>query len=119
MDREPSPFPELKYEEAEVEHERGISRLFMNEEEVDDVDEYGVTGFRYENGELLRALDEDAIVFSWVDSATRSLEEANKLVKKRIEEGGGGGGEENVSVTSHGLIYKSKEHCSKIFIQFL
>ena len=40
MDREPerSPPPELKYDEAEEEHERGMSRPFMSEED-DDVEE--------------------------------------------------------------------------------
>ena len=59
MDRDPPP-PELKYDDAEVEHERGISFPFMNDDD-DDVDEYGLDGFRYENGELLRARDDDAI----------------------------------------------------------
>lgn len=45
MDREPSPPPELKYEDAEVEQERGMSRPFINEED-EEVDEYGVEGFR-------------------------------------------------------------------------
>ena len=50
----------MKYDDAEVEHERGISFPFMNDDD-DDVDEYGLDGFRYENGELLRARDDDAI----------------------------------------------------------
>lgn len=62
MDRDPSPPPELKYEDAEEEQERGISLPFINEED-EEVEEYGVEGFRCENGELLRARDDDAI---WV-----------------------------------------------------
>lgn len=63
MDREePSPPPaELKYEDAEDEQERGMSRPFMNEEEDEEADENCVDGFRCENGELLRAREDDAI----------------------------------------------------------
>ena len=78
MDWEPNPLLELKCKEAEEEHERNISRLFMNEDEVDKVDEYGLDSLLYENGELLRARDEDAIKFSWVDSTSQCLEGANK-----------------------------------------
>lgn len=66
MDRGPSPPPELKYEDAEEEQERGMSRPFINEDD-EEVEEYGVEGFRYENGELLRARDDDAI-----ESVTRT-----------------------------------------------
>lgn len=61
MDRELSPPPELKNEAAEEEHERGTIRLFMKEEEDEADDAYGVDGLRYENGELLRAREDDAI----------------------------------------------------------
>lgn len=46
MDLEPTPFPELlKNEEAEDEHDRGMSFPFMNEDEDED-EEYGLDGFR-------------------------------------------------------------------------
>jgi hypothetical protein len=63
MDREPptpSPPPELKNDDADEEHERGTIRLFTKEED-DEVEEYGVEGLRYENGELLLARDDEAI----------------------------------------------------------
>lgn len=60
MDREPSPPPALKYDAADDEHERGTIRPFIKEED-DDVEENGVDGLRYENGELLRAREEEAI----------------------------------------------------------
>lgn len=60
MDREPYPPPELKYVDADDEQERGISLLLRNED-VEDVEENGLGDFRYENGELLLAREEDAI----------------------------------------------------------
>lgn len=46
MDLEPSPLPELlRNEEADDEHDRGISFPFINEDDDED-DEYGLDGFR-------------------------------------------------------------------------
>ena len=127
MDREPpapSPPPELKYDEAEEEQERGTIRLLMKEEE-DEVEEYGVEGLRYENGELLLAREDEAIRVSesnhWVsdsDESTQSdsnlalveekkkKEEVEKKNRERERE------EENVSDISHGFRIKSEEHCA-------
>ena len=63
MDREPYPLPEFKYEDVD-EHVRGISLLL----EVEEVDENGLKGFLYENGELLLAREEDAILAKVCDS---------------------------------------------------
>lgn len=46
MDLEPSPLPELlRNEEADDEHDRGISFPFINDDDDED-DEYGLDGFR-------------------------------------------------------------------------
>lgn len=45
---------------AEEEQERGRSRGLESEEE-EEVEEYGLAGLRYENGELLLARDEEAM----------------------------------------------------------
>lgn len=93
MDREPpapSPPPELKYDEAEEEQERGTIRLLMKEEE-DEVEEYGVEGLRYENGELLLAREDEAIRVSesnhWVSDSDESTQSGSNLalVEEKIE----------------------------------
>lgn len=70
MDREPYPLPELKYEDADDEHVRGISLLLINEE-AEEVEENGLEGFRYEKGELLLAREEDAILECLRDSLSQ------------------------------------------------
>ena len=50
----------MKNDDAEDEQERGINLPFTKEED-EEVEEYGVDGFRYENGELLRAREDEAI----------------------------------------------------------
>lgn len=55
--------PELKNDDAEEEHERGISLPFMKEED-EEVEEYGVDDFLCENGELLLAREDEAIKFT-------------------------------------------------------
>lgn len=50
MDREPNPPPELKNDDAEDEQVLGINLLLINDED-EEVDEYGVDGFRCENGD--------------------------------------------------------------------
>ena len=96
MDREPlapSPPPELKYDEAEEEQERGTIRLLMKEED-DEVEEYGVEGLRYENGELLLAREDEAIRVSesnhWVSDSDESTQSGSNLAlveeKKKKEE---------------------------------
>ena len=93
MDREPlapSPPPELKYDEAEEEQERGTIRLLMKEED-DEVEEYGVEGLRYENGELLLAREDEAIRVSesnhWVSDSDESTQSDSNLalVEEKIE----------------------------------
>lgn len=78
MDRPPlSPPPELKNDDDAVEeHERGISFPFMNEEDEEE-DECGVEGFRWENGELLRARDDDDDAIEFTHRVDYSVETNN------------------------------------------
>ncbi|GMN55866.1 hypothetical protein TIFTF001_024987 [Ficus carica] len=90
-----------------------MSRPVMNEDD-DEVDEKGLDGFRYENGELLRARDDDAMGGSELELTSRRLRgrrkcETNgnakatkKKKKKKLKE--------NVSESSHGLRQKSEKH---------
>lgn len=55
MDPAPNPPPELKNEEEEDELVL-CNILLLNKDEVDEVDEKGLEGFRFEKGELLLAL---------------------------------------------------------------
>lgn len=84
MDREPYPLPELKYEEADDEHVRGIILLLISEE-VEEVDENGLEGFLCENGELLLAREEDAILESVCacSSLSRWLDDENEQKWKK------------------------------------
>jgi hypothetical protein len=69
MDLEPVPLPEPYNAVPEDETERGISLPFMNDEE-EDAEEYGVDGFRWLNGELLRPLDEEAAITRFTQRQT-------------------------------------------------
>ena len=82
MDRPPTPPPpELKYDDAEEEQERGINLPFMKEDD-EEVDEYGVEGFRCENGELLLAREDEAIEFAHQVGDSADSEQQDKTKKQ-------------------------------------